>query len=114
MCEEYTVARDDALATCREEFGARQRASIADHLPGDDHKSLVVSTEANGIQSDLVLLPVYLLTYRHRDNVYRFLINGQTGKLFGYKPISRWKIGLVAAAVLLALAAVVGFIMTRM
>ena len=34
---------------------------------------------------DLILLPVYLLSYRYRDKLYRFLLNGQTGKAAGDK-----------------------------
>ena len=34
----------------------------------------------------MILLPIYLLTYRYRDKIYRFLINGQTGKMAGDKP----------------------------
>jgi len=55
----------------------------------------------------LILLPVYLLSYRYRKKLYRFMLNGQTGKAAGDKPLSWLKIastGLVAIVALLVLA----------
>ena len=73
-------------------------------LPGDTHSQLQVSTDFSDINSDLILLPIYLLSYRYQDKVYRFLLNGQTGKLDGDKPYSTRRI---AAAVVLGLAVTV-------
>jgi hypothetical protein len=75
----------------------REQKNVADHLPGDTHRDLNVETRLSDVNSDLILLPVYLLSYRYRDKVYRFMINGQTGKAIGYKPWSWLKIGLAAA-----------------
>ena len=38
-----------------------------------------------------VLLPVYLLNLTYKDKRYRFAVNGQTGKVVGELPISKWK-----------------------
>ena len=95
LCEEYSVARDDALAICRQEFLRREEANVAAFLPGDTHRDLHVETQFSHVSSDLCLLPIYLLTYRYRDQVYRFLVNGQTGKVAGTKPVS-WRRVLLA------------------
>jgi hypothetical protein len=55
-------------------------------------------------------LPVYLLSYRYQDKVYRFLLNGQTGRLAGDKPWSWRRIGLaigIGAALLAILIIIV-------
>jgi len=96
LCEEYSVAREEALAVCRQEFLAREQAGVASFLPGDTHRDLHVETQFSHVNSDLCLLPVYLLTYRYRDQLYRFLVNGQTGKVAGNKPVS-WRRVLLAA-----------------
>ncbi len=104
MCEEYSVEREQAWETCREEFCRWQRSSIQGFLPGDTHRQLAVQTEFRSTNSDLILLPVYILAYRYRGKVYRFLVNGQTGKTAGDKPLSPARIALaVVAAVLLLL-----------
>ena len=47
-----------------------------------------------------VLLPTWVSAYRYRDKVYRFVVNGQTGRTSGESPLSWWK---VAGLVILAL-----------
>jgi hypothetical protein len=44
-----------------------------------------------------------LLSYRYGEKIYRFLINGQTGKTAGDKPYSSWRIGAVAVTVIVFL-----------
>lgn len=48
-----------------------------------------------------ILLPIYLATYRFNDKAFQVIINGQTGKIAGQKPVARWKINLASAAMLL-------------
>jgi hypothetical protein len=55
------------------------------------------------VNSDLCLLPVYVLSYRYRNKLYRFLVNGQTGKCAGDKPVSAGKIALAVGGGLLLL-----------
>jgi hypothetical protein len=103
--EEYSIGRDEALKTSQQEFRQWENENVAGFLPGDSHKDLNVQTEFSQINSDLILLPIYVLGYRYRDKLYRFLVNGQTGKIIGKKPLSWLKIGLAAgfAALLLAI-----------
>ncbi len=107
LAEEYSVQREEALRLSQQEFLGRERAACAAFMPGDTHRSLQVTTTFEQVNSDLILLPVYLLSYRYRHKVYRFLVNGQTGKAAGEKPLSVWRIlaaVAAAAAVITALA----------
>jgi len=104
LSEEYSVERSDAIERCRAEFHRWEQANVAEHLPGDTYRGLRVDTQFSRENSDLILLPVYLLSYRYRDQLYRFLLNGQTGKAAGDKPLSWPRIGIaigVGLAVLL-------------
>jgi hypothetical protein len=49
---------------------------------------------------------VYVGGFRHRDRPYRFVINAQSGRVFGRAPLDRWKVALAVALVLTLLAAV--------
>ncbi len=97
LSEEYSVERDQALTLCQQEFRRWEQKNIQAFLPGDTNDSLNVSTEYSDINSDLILLPVYLVTYRYGEKLYRFLINGQTGKVTGEKPLSPLRIGIAVA-----------------
>jgi hypothetical protein len=107
LCEEYSVQREDALQVSLAEFSRREQQSIAAFLPGDTHRSLQVDTQFGRINSDLCLLPVYVLSYRYQNRLYRYLVNGQTGKADGDKPWSWGRIGgAIAGLVVLVLVAV--------
>ena len=97
--QEYSVDREEAERICRDEFARREQQNVADFLPGDTHRNLQVETQFSDVNSDLILLPVYLLSYRYRGKLYQFLLNGQTGKAIGKKPVSWWRIGGTIAAV---------------
>ncbi len=106
-CEEYQIERDQALETTQRWCRDQQQKNIGGFLPGDTHRSIVANTTFSDINSDLILLPVYVLSYRYRDKLYRFLLNGQTGKTVGDKPLSYRRI---AATVVVSIVAVVGLI----
>jgi predicted RNA-binding Zn-ribbon protein involved in translation (DUF1610 family) len=101
LAEEYSVARDEALQICQAEFQRREEHNIASFLPGDTHRGLATSTEFSQVSSDLCLLPIYILSYRYRDHIYRFLLNGQTGKMAGDKPLSIQRIAIAIIALVL-------------
>ena len=107
LSEEYSVEPDDALVHCKQVFQNQEQSNIAAFLPGDTHRGLRVSTAFSDINSDLILLPVYILSYRHGEKVYRFLLNGQTGKCDGDKPLS-WK--RISIAIVVGLLLVGGLI----
>ena len=90
-----------------EEFRRRQQQEIAYFLPGDTQSNLQVSTELTVNGSDLILLPVHVLSYRYRDKVYRFLVNGQTGKIAGEKPVSGKRISILVIVIILFIALVI-------
>jgi hypothetical protein len=101
LSEEYSVSREDASVQCQQEFRRREQSHVGAFLPGDTHRGLQVDTRFSHVNSDLCLLPVYVLSYRYKDKLYRFLVNGQTGKVAGDKPVSALRIGLAIGAGLL-------------
>jgi hypothetical protein len=92
LSEEYSVEKDAARELSDAEFRRREQQAVAAFLPGDTHAQLQVQTNFSNINSDLILLPIYLRAYRYRDRLYRVLINGQTGKISGQKPLSPTRI----------------------
>lgn len=106
MAEEYSVDRDEAAKQTVEEFRRRQEREITQFLPGDTHRSLQVHTDVELNDSDLILLPVHVLSYRYRDSVYHFLVNGQTGKVVGQKPWS----GRRVTALILTITALIALV----
>ncbi len=106
MAEEYTIPAEQAASVGGEEIRNRERTAVENFLPGDTYRNLNVATHIEFTGQDLILLPVHVLSYRYRDRVYRFLVNGQTGKVAGEKPISTPRI-VAAVAVALAVIAII-------
>ena len=50
-----------------------------------------------------VLFPVWIASYRYKDKIYHFLVNGQTGEVQGEAPISWIKVALVVIFVLIVI-----------
>ena len=57
-----------------------------------------------------VLLPVYLLNLKYKEKNYRFAVNGQTGKVVGELPISKFKSFLHFSSFFAIAAAITGVI----
>jgi len=111
LSEEYSVAAEQAVEVATKEFRKREARSVGNSLPGDTQAGLSVDTDFDLSGTDLILLPVHVLSYRYRDQVYRFLVNGQTGKVYGVKPWSTMRIGLVVVLAMILIGALVLLVM---
>lgn len=49
------------------------------------------------------LLPVWVVTYKYKDEIYPFAINGQTGKTFGKLPVAKGKLAILASIITAAI-----------
>lgn len=61
-------------------------------IPGDTYRFLEVRTHKYDITFKHILLPVWISAYRYNGKVYQVVVNGQTGKISGEKPLSWTKI----------------------
>jgi DNA-directed RNA polymerase subunit RPC12/RpoP len=93
--EVYQISLADASLIARQHAvgAARQDAqfvlgSIELQLP---HTARIDSTPLCVQSYKLVLLPVWLGRYRLQDQIYRLVVNGQTGKTSGEKPPEGWR-----------------------
>lgn len=107
LSEEYSIDRNAALQICQQEFYRREQSNVGAFMPGDTHQDLAVQTQFTRVNSDLCLLPVYILTYRYRDKLFRFLVNGQTGRVAGDKPVSQRRIAALIGTILGVIALVI-------
>lgn len=78
-----------------------KRENSADHV-----RNLSLDTTFSNIQYKYLLLPVWNSSFKYNGKVYKFMVNGQTGKVSGKSPISWVKvaIAIVVGIILLAIA----------
>lgn len=103
--EGYTVALDDGYEEARAYMDRMIRRDVASDIGGDRQRIHQITTHVSDITFKHILLPVWMAAYKYRGKTYRFVINGQTGRVQGQRPWSTWKI---ACAVLLGLIVVAG------
>jgi len=97
--EAYTVDLKDAWDTGQEFIQGEVWGACARQVPGDTQRNLHVETAFSNMTYKHVLFPVWIASYRYRDKVYHFLVNGQTGEVQGQAPISWIKVALVVVLV---------------
>lgn len=103
--EQFRVQRKYARPLAEAGLEQLELEACRPYVPGNA-RNLKVNMLLDGLTSEPVLLPVWVMAYRYQDKVYRFLINGQTGHAIGTAPTSWRKLLAVVGGILLAVAAV--------
>lgn len=106
VAERYSVGLKAAWEKAKGIIAGKLRRSIADKIVRENRADTsrvhsVITTYLN-IKYKYLLLPVWVSTFKYKNKMYRFVVNGQTGKVGGHTPISALR---VAIAVILALIA---------
>ncbi len=109
MAEAYTVGLEEGFAQARAHMDAVIRRDIRFDIGGDEQRISSVDTTIRDVTFKHILLPVWLAAYKYRGKTYRFVVNGQTGKVRGERPYSAWKIAL-AVIVGLIVAGGIGYL----
>ncbi len=104
--ERYAVGVRDAFQMAKDSMKLKIYERICRTIRKEEHADLVrevnVSTSFSDITYKYLLLPVWISSYKYKDKVYRFMVNGQTGKVAGKIPISIPKVIFTVLAVIAA------------
>ncbi len=110
--ERYSIGLREAWETAKGKMWEKIEDEIkksvedrfnADHVEGIDGKTTYAATTYK-----YLLLPVWMSSFTYKNKLYRFLVNGQNGKVGGKTPVSAIRVILVIAAIL---AAIVGLVL---
>lgn len=104
--EGYTVDLPEGHIEALQRMEEVIRQDVRRDIGGDEQRIHALETDRADEKFKHLLLPIWLAAYRYRGKSYRFIVNGQSGKVQGERPWSVWKI---AGAVLLALVAMAVF-----
>ncbi|MCF6430448.1 TFIIB-type zinc finger domain-containing protein [Leisingera sp. MMG026] len=103
--EAYTVDLETGFAEAGQKMDRVIERDVRFDIGGDRQRIGSIDTQVSEVTFKHILLPVWLAAYKYRGKTYRFVVNGQSGRVQGERPYSAWKI---AFAVLLALLAGAG------
>ena len=107
--EGYTVQLEEGMVEARQIMDRQIANDVRRDIGGDRQRITTVNTSVSDVTFKHVLLPVWLAAYKYNGKSYRFVVNGQTGKVQGERP---WSAVKIAIAVILAVIviAVAGYV----
>lgn len=109
---QFSISRRYARPLVQGRIEALEAEAVAAEVPGRS-RNVHVNVLMHGASSRPALAPIYVMAYRYRDRVYRFVINGQTGVSTGTAPFSKAKAASVVGIVLIVVAIIVAFALLR-
>lgn len=62
-------------------------------------RSLVMKIKYKDIKYKYLLLPIWLSSFKYKQKVYQFMVNGQTGRVGGHTPVSAIRVAIAVAIV---------------
>ncbi len=108
--ESYQLDAAKGLDIAKGKMEPTITSEIRRDIGGDEQHIHTVNTSYSSLTFKHILLPIWISSYRYKDKVYRFLINGQSGEVQGERPFSALKIALtVLLTILIIVLAVILF-----
>jgi len=104
----YDIGLGDSWETARTKMREKVRLECRNQASTSHIRNFSMSLDFKEESWRYILLPVYVNAYRYDNNIYRVMVNGQTGAIAGQRPVDWPKIwlavaGLVAPGVVLGL-----------
>lgn len=103
--ERYAIGIKEAWQMAKESIKYKLRGNIERRIirenKADRVRNLQVDSSFSKLTYKYLLLPVWISSYKYKEKVYQFMVNGQTGKVSGKTPISVPKVVITAVAVVL-------------
>jgi hypothetical protein len=104
--ERYAVALEDGFNSAKVIMDGAIRQLVQQDIGGDHQQISTVETRHLGVTFKHLLLPIWIASYRYREQLYQIIVNARTGEVQGRRPYSVWKIASLTIAIILAAGAV--------
>lgn len=109
--ERYSIGLKDGWETAKDkihkQIDSNIRSEIEKRFHADHVDNLVSSVEYADTTYKYLLLPVWMSSFKYKDKIYRFLVNGQSGKVGGKTPVSAARVLLVIGIVIAVIAGII-------
>ncbi|MBR4628405.1 MAG: hypothetical protein IKO47_12080 [Ruminococcus sp.] len=111
FADKYDVDKAGVFPHIRDRAQKASRNVISASVTGYD--AVIPSVNQHNILNtnwQYMMLPVWFMSYKYKDKVYEFAINGQTGKLAGTPPLDVRKLKLFCGGISAAVSVVLGLL----
>ena len=108
VAERYSIGLKEGWESAQQTIQSRLRSDISSyvrrHWNADRSDSVRFSTLYSNITYKYLLVPTWISSFKYKDKVYQFAVNGQTGKVGGKAPVSVWRVLIAIALGILLIA----------
>ena len=98
VAERYSIGLKEGWEMAQQTIHSRLNDHIAKHVKkrwhADRADRVKFSTLYKNITYKYLLVPAWISSFKYKDKVYQFAVNGQTGKVGGKTPISAFRVFL--------------------
>ncbi len=108
LAERYSIPLKEGWSDAKGIIDQRITSGIHGQVHGDVVNIVSVATDYKDITYKHILLPIWISSFVFNNKVYRFLVNGQTGKVSGKSPVSAVKVSL-AVFIMFAIIGIIWF-----
>ncbi|MGN0599246.1 MAG: hypothetical protein ACI4JK_05065 [Oscillospiraceae bacterium] len=111
FADKYDVSKDEVLPNIKARISQSAERVLMDSIIG--YTSVIPQFKnVRLVRTNwhYVMLPVWFLNYKYKGKDYEFAMNGQTGKIEGYLPISKAKLAALAVGLFVVFGTIAGFI----
>jgi DNA-directed RNA polymerase subunit RPC12/RpoP len=100
LAQAYDRSLEAAWEEGRERMRARTQEACRSQASTGQIRNFSMHLDFGDESYRYVLVPLYLAAYRHEDQSYQVMINGQTGTIAGQRPVDWTKVWLAIAGML--------------
>ena len=94
--ERYSIGLKEGWHLAQQTIQSRLHSNISDYVRRHWHANRADSVKFSTIYSNItykyLLVPTWISSFKYRDKIYQFAVNGQTGKVGGKSPVSAWRV----------------------
>lgn len=99
--ERYSIGLKEGWEKAQKSIQSKLRSHISryakNHWGANKVDSVRFSTLYSKVTYKYLLVPVWMSSFKYKNKLYQFVVNGQTGKVGGKAPTSVWKVLLAIA-----------------
>ena len=108
VAERYSVGLKEGWESAQKTIQSKLNSSISTYIRrrwnADRSDSVRFSTLYCNITYKYLLVPTWISSFKYKDKVYQFAVNGQTGKVGGKAPVSALRV-IIFIAIIIAIIA---------
>ncbi|WP_342511498.1 hypothetical protein MKY34_13740 [Sporosarcina sp. FSL K6-1522] len=112
LAERYSIPLKEGWHDAKGIIDSRITNGIYGQVHGDEVRIVNVSTDYTAITYKHLLLPIWISSFQFNNKIYRFLVNGQTGKVSGKSPVSAVKVTFVVILIIAIISIIWFFVET--